>query len=436
VQLTNNAEQESDPSWSHTPGDNRIAYNRGPTGCELCFPATKLYVVNPDSPKFPQTKVNDDGAFPSFGTNGRIVFVRHSDQSIWSEKPDGTDPKRLTTGGEDTLPSAAGSALAFDRIFTPPGQADIMLTGLSGGQAVSFTAQSSVPLKAELDYECNGTAFPVRVDLVPDEINGAIQTFNTNFDGSNSCGGGILRALVTDGVQYASGSTTLTTIVTAKAPTAAIFAPLEGTYAQGASFALNSTGYDAEGQVLPESGLHWTLTLPDGSVQDLGNFGSKDLKAPAGGWPVGTLTFTLVANDGSTLSTPVTRTVQVAFEFVTGGFLPPIMNPPQVNSATAGTTIPIKWQLKDVSGNFITDLGTVKSVAYQSADCAFTQPFGSMPVALPTGGTALRYDTSTNQFVYNWSTTDTSGSPLPPGCYVFTLALTDGTQHQAYFNFK
>jgi hypothetical protein len=431
VQLTNNAEQESDPSWSHTPGDNRIAYNRGPTGCELCFPSTKLYVVNPASPKFPQTKVNDDGAFPSFGTNGRIVFVRHSDQSIWSEKPDGTDPKQLTTGGEDTLPSAAGSALAFDRIFTPPGQADIMLAGLTGGQAVSFTAQSSIPLKAELDYECNGTAYPVRVGLVPDEINGAVQTFNTNFDGSNSCGGGILRALVTDGVQYASGSVfTPTLTVAAKAPIAAIFAPLDAAYPQGATFALNGTGYDAEGFVLPGSNLHWTLTLPDSTVQDLGNFASKDLKAPSGGWPIGTLTFTLVASDGSTTSTPVTRNVHVVFDFVTGGFLPPIMNPPQVNSANTGSTIPIKWQLRDVNGNFISDLGTVNSVTYQTADCAFTQPFGSMPVALPTGGTFLRYDTSTNQFVYNWNT------PTTPGCYVFTLTLTDGTQHQAYFNFK
>jgi hypothetical protein len=430
VQLTNNAEQESDPSWSHTSGDNRIAYNRGPTGCELCFPATKLYVVNPDSPKFPQTKINDDGAFPSFGTNGRIAFVRHSDQNIWSTKPDGTDAKQLTTGGADTLPSAAGGALAFDRIFTPPGQADIMLTGLTGGQAVSFTAQSNVPLKAELDYECNGTAYPVRVGLVPDEITGAVQTFNTNFDGSNSCGGGVLRALVTDGVQYASGVTFIPTItVAAKGPTAAIFTPLEATYPQAATFALSGTGYDAEGIVLPGSNLHWTLTLPNGTVQNLGDFTSMDLKAPAAGWPVGTLTFTLVASDGSTSSAPVTRQVQVAYDFVSGGFLPPIMNPPQVNSASPGNTIPIKWQLKDVNGNFITDLGTVESVTYQSANCAFTQPFGSMH-ALPTGGTFLRYDTSNNQLIYNWTTPTTSG------CYVFTLELTDGTQHQAYFNLK
>jgi Tol biopolymer transport system component len=432
VQLTNNGEQESDPSWSHTPGDNRIAYNRGPTGCELCFPATKLYVVNAGAPKFPQTKVNDDGAFPSFGTNGRIAFVRHSDQNIWSTQPDGTDTKQLTTGGDDTLPSAAGSALAFDRIFTPPGQADIMLTGLSGGQAVTFTAQSNVPLKAELDYECNGTAYPVRVGLVPDEVNGAVQTFNTNFDGSISCGGGVLRALVTDGVQYASGAVFPTTVA-AKAPTAAIFTPLDALYSQSATFALSGTGYDAEGRVLPASNLHWTLTLPNATVQDLGNFSSQDLRAPPGGWPLGTLTFTLVAGDGSTSSAPVTRNVHVGFDFVTGGFLPPIVNPPQVNSANAGSTIPIKWQLKDVSGNFITDLSTVQpfplGVTYQSSNCSFTQPFGDT-VALPTGGTSLRYDTSTNQFVYNWATPTTSG------CYVFTLSLIDGTQHQAYFNFK
>jgi hypothetical protein len=125
--------------------------------------------------------------------------------------------------------------------------------------------------------------------------------------------------------------------------------------------------------------------------------------------------------------------VHVGFDFVTGGFLPPIVNPPQVNSANAGSTIPIKWQLKDVSGNFITDLSTVQpfplGVTYQSSNCSFTQPFGDT-VALPTGGTSLRYDTSTNQFVYNWATPTTSG------CYVFTLSLIDGTQHQAYFNFK
>jgi hypothetical protein len=434
VQLTSNALDAHDPSWSHTAGDNRIAYNRGPTGCFLCFPPTKLYVLNPDANKVTQTKINDDGALPSFGTNGRIAFVKPSEKNIWSTKPDGTDARRLTTGGNDTLPSAAGNSLAFDRIFqcgSTCSQADIMLTGMTASQTVSFTARSDVPLKAELVYECNGIAYPTRVGLVPDEIVGAIQTFNTNFDGSNACAGGILRVLVTDGVQYtSSGSFTPTITVAPKAPTAAIYTPFDASYSQLASFAISGTGYDAEGLVLPASSLHWTLTLPNGTVQDLGNFASKDLKAPVpGGWPVGTYTFTLVASDGGMLSAPVTHNVRVVFEFVTGGFLPPVVNPPEVNVANPGSNIPIKWQLNDASGNLITDVGTVRSVSFQSANCAFTEPFGTM-IALPRGGTFLRYDTSNNQFVYNWST------PTASGCYVFTLTLTDGTEHQAYFNLK
>ena len=433
VQLTSNALDAHDPSWSHTAGDNRIAYNRGPTGCFLCFPPTKLYVLNPDANKVTQTKINDDGALPSFGTNGRIAFVKPSEKNIWSTKPDGTDAKRLTTGGADTLPSAAGNSLAFDRIFqcgSACSQADIMLTGMTASQTVSFTARSDVPLKAELVYECNGIAYPTRVGLVPDEIVGAIQTFNTNFDGSNACAGGILRVLVTDGVQYtSSGSFTPTITVAPKAPTAAIYTPFDASYPQLATFPISGTGYDAEGLVLPASSLHWTLTHPNGTVQNLGNFASTDLKAPPGGWPVGTYTFTLVASDGGTVSAPVTHNVHVVFEFVTGGFLPPVVNPPEVNVANPGSNIPIKWQLNDASGNLITDVGTVRSVAFQSANCAFTEPFGTM-IALPRGGTFLRYDTNNNQFVYNWST------PTASGCYVFTLTLTDGTEHQAYFNLK
>jgi hypothetical protein len=48
-------------------------------------------------------------------------------------------------------------------------------------------------------------------------------------------------------------------------------------------------------------------------------------------------------------------------------------------------------------------------------------------VALPNGGTALRSDPNNKQIVYNWTTTTIHG------CYVFTLTLTDGTEHQAYF---
>jgi hypothetical protein len=41
------------------------------------------------------------------------------------------------------------------------------------------------------------------------------------------------------------------------------------------------------------------------------------------------------------------------------GFLPPLENPPVVNTAGAGRTIPVKWQLVDGSGSYINDLAAV-----------------------------------------------------------------------------
>jgi hypothetical protein len=442
AQLTNDTVSH-DPSWSHTDGDSRIAYIRGPDNCTS---STKLYVVNPDATG--ETNVNFAGCSlnPSFGTNGRIAFA--SEGNIWSTTPGGTDAKQLTIGGQDSFPSAAGNSLAFDRLFAnscgfdvcilPPTQQDIMLTSLTASGNTAFSASSSVRLKAEVDHEVNGTAYPAFVGLEPDDVNGAIQTWYINFDGSNAPSGGVLRALFTDGVEYTTGSTTVVPAVDPKPPTAAIYSPSDTTYPQGATFALSGTGYDAEGRILAAAKLHWTLTLPNGSNYPLpsgGNFDSKDIKAPLpAGWPAGTSTFTLVASDGTLASTPVTRNVHVLYNLVGDGFLPPIVNPPLVNNAKPKTQYPIKWQLKDASGRFISDLNTVApypdGVAYQLdgnlPTCDFLHVTGPI-IPLPTGGTVLRYDTKNNQFVYNWTTPSTSG------CYVFQVTLTDGTIHQAYF---
>jgi hypothetical protein len=448
TRLTNTDDDEHDPSWSHTAGDNRIAFAFDSPSCfEGC--TTAVYVLVPGNTD--ASLVSTDGSFPSFGTDGRIAFGT-SGKNIWSAKADGSDAKQISTGGNDTAPSAAGNSFAFDRVFQSTicglacftvTQTDIMLTKITPGQqAVSFTATSTAPLKGELDYECGGVSYPVHVGLEPDQISGAAQTFNTNFDGSSACSGGVLKALVTDGVQYntATGGGGVTPTVDPKPPTAAIFTPLAQAYTATATLPVSGTGYDAEGRVLRDSGLHWTLTLPDGTVRDLGTFASRDVRpgdlTPAlAAWPGGTLRFTLVATDATpTMSPPVTRDVYVVPDFVgVGGstiFLSPLLNPPGVNSAKPGTQFPIKWQLKDLRGRFVGDLATVREIAFQTDGnppaCNFTSNTGPF-VPLPTGGTVLRYDTKNNQFVYNWTT------PSTPGCYVFRLTLADGTEHQAWF---
>ena len=48
-----------------------------------------------------------------------------------------------------------------------------------------------------------------------------------------------------------------------------------------------------------------------------------------------------------------------------------------------------------------------------------------------TGATSLRYDSTDNQFVYNWQ------SPEQPGkCYVVQIGLTDGNTYQALFQLR
>jgi hypothetical protein len=432
----------TEPSWSHTPGDNRVAFTYG---------GSEIHVVDASAPDptATDTSVSSNGNEPFYGTNGRIAFQVVEGSGIWTIGADGSNLTQITVSGADSNPSMGGNRFAFNRsiqscvfdsCFAP---LDIMLTSVGTPQhVVTFTATSTASLKGELDYLCNGLTYPVQVGLDPSEFSGNEQTFFTNFDGSDACGGGTLVARVTDGVQYGSSdsSTPITGTLTVdpKPPTAAIYAPNDQIYGIGPYFggiAANGTGYDAEGRILPATGLHWTLKFPDGSVRDLGNFSSSDVPAPAGGWPAGTYTFTLVATDGNNVaSAPMTRNFHIGYVFGGGGaggaFLPPLVNPPHVNTGSPGSQYPIKWQLKDSSGKFVSDLGSVSSIQYQTdgdpGHCDFTNTSGPM-TPLTTGGTVLRYDTKNNQFVYNWTT------PPNPGCYVFELTLSDGTEHDAWF---
>ncbi len=152
-------------------------------------------------------------------------------------------------------------------------------------------------------------------------------------------------------------------------------------------------------------------TVANGAAIDTGSVGPK--------------TFTVDAADNAGNTSSVTHHYTVAYDF--SGFLSPVVGPPAVNTGKAGRTYPIKWQIIDANGVFISSLSSVTGVSVQSTSCAnFTSdPTDTMSTST-TGGTGLRYDSTGNDFVYNWATKS-------KGCFSLFLELDSGQTFAAFF---
>ena len=119
------------------------------------------------------------------------------------------------------------------------------------------------------------------------------------------------------------------------------------------------------------------------------------------------------------------------------GFLSPLSTAGSVTSPTNSGTgnfskgLPIKWQLKDSLGNFVTNLTSTQTLkaTYYGAACGSGQATGTtftlyQPTTGATGGSTFRYDSNNNQYLFNWSTKSVTTGP---GCYEIILRLNDGS---------
>jgi hypothetical protein len=143
---------------------------------------------------------------------------------------------------------------------------------------------------------------------------------------------------------------------------------------------------------------------------------------------------------GSTKHAPSSSSTSLAalyYNFT--GFLSPLSSagtltsPSLSGTANNGSAVPLKWQLRDSSGNFLTSLTTtrlVQAIAYAGA-CSGLATGQVLVLYNPTngatGGSTFRYDTTNNQFIFNWDTSSAFG----PGCYELVLTLNDNSPAKA-----
>ena len=149
----------------------------------------------------------------------------------------------------------------------------------------------------------------------------------------------------------------------------------------------------------------------------------------------GTYAFYTRASDGvgNTEAAPATPDVTTVVTtgpppFTFTGFFKPIDNMPVLNSAKAGSNIPVKFSLGGNKGLSIFAAGYPKS---QAVPCNSTAPVDGIESTDSPGNSTLTYDSASQTYHYNWKTEKSF-----TGCRQLVLKFVDGSYARADFKFK
>ncbi|OGY97822.1 MAG: hypothetical protein A2855_03000 [Candidatus Liptonbacteria bacterium RIFCSPHIGHO2_01_FULL_57_28] len=112
-----------------------------------------------------------------------------------------------------------------------------------------------------------------------------------------------------------------------------------------------------------------------------------------------------------------------------GGFLPPLKTD-GTGIYNQGRVLPVKFQLVDVAGNFISTTIATMTLTKISNGTAGTE---EIPLAVGNAdtGNAFRYDSTSNNYVYNLST-----DAMTPGTWRLKVYLDDGKQYEVEISIK
>jgi endonuclease G, mitochondrial len=132
-----------------------------------------------------------------------------------------------------------------------------------------------------------------------------------------------------------------------------------------------------------------------------------------------TITASQAGSDIYNAAAPVVRTFTV-LPWTLSGFYQPVDMGGVWNTVKNGATVPLKFEVFAGSTELTNTSVVVQPLTATQSLCS-GGPTDDIEI-LATGGTALRYDTTAGQFIYNWQTPRKAGF-----CYVVTITLTDGS---------
>lgn len=138
--------------------------------------------------------------------------------------------------------------------------------------------------------------------------------------------------------------------------------------------------------------------------------------------------FTVPASKGQLWKlVPVHITGGALYSF--SGFQPPVKDSPALNSENAGRVIPIRFS---VTGNSDSSVLVPGYPTVNAIDCESKAPIGPIIPLGEIGSGGLIHEPSAHDYTYVWNT----DRRMSGTCQQFTLLLTDGSDHFAYFRFR
>jgi YDG domain-containing protein len=132
------------------------------------------------------------------------------------------------------------------------------------------------------------------------------------------------------------------------------------------------------------------------------------------------------------LTTVASTTANISPAFRPQGFYNPVDMGAVYNTVKGGSTVPLKFEVFRAGGTTeLSDTSIVNQPLMTSQINCSNGTEDSIESLASTNGTALRYDITGGQFIFNWQTPKKAGA-----CYRVTVETNDGSSISALFKLK